>query len=217
MFDVDLLINNADAKAAGGATFDRLNPMTGEVASRAAAASAEDAVRAVDAAAAAFPAWSEMAPAARRALLNKAADLLEAARPASSRPMMARRDRLDRHVGRLQLHAGRRHAARGRRHDHADLGRDHPLQRAGQPRHGLPPAGRRGGRHRAVERAGHPGRARHRHAARLRQHGGAQGLRDVPRHAPPDRRRLPRGGPARRASSTSSPTRPRTPAPWSMR
>ena len=76
MFDVDLLINNADVKAAGGATFDRLNPLTGEVASRAAAASAEDAVRAADAAAAAFPAWAEVAPAARRALLNKAADLL---------------------------------------------------------------------------------------------------------------------------------------------
>ena len=81
MFEVDLLIANAEAKAAGGATFDRLNPMTGEVASRAAASGAEDAKRAVDAAAAAFPAWSEMAPAGRRALLNKAADLLEAAGP----------------------------------------------------------------------------------------------------------------------------------------
>ena len=49
-------------------------------------------------------------------------------------------------------------------------------------------------RHRAVERAGHPRRARHRHAARLRQHGGPQGLRDVPRHAPADRRSLARRG-----------------------
>jgi acyl-CoA reductase-like NAD-dependent aldehyde dehydrogenase/ABC-type branched-subunit amino acid transport system ATPase component len=81
MFEVDLLINNAEAKAAGGATFDRLNPMTGEIASRAAASGVEDARRAVDAAAAAFPAWSEMAPAGRRALLNRAADLLEAAGP----------------------------------------------------------------------------------------------------------------------------------------
>ena len=87
MFEVDLLIANAEAKAAGGATFDRLNPMTGEVASRAAASGAEDAKRAVDAAAAAFPAWSEMAPAGRRALLNKAADLLEAAGPKFA-PMM---------------------------------------------------------------------------------------------------------------------------------
>jgi acyl-CoA reductase-like NAD-dependent aldehyde dehydrogenase len=87
MFEVDLLINNAESKAAGGATFDRLNPMTGEVASRAAASGVEDAKRAVDAAAAAFPAWSEMAPAGRRALLNKAADLLEAAGPKFA-PMM---------------------------------------------------------------------------------------------------------------------------------
>ena len=34
VFNVDLLINNAGAKAAGGATFDRLNPLTGEPASR---------------------------------------------------------------------------------------------------------------------------------------------------------------------------------------
>lgn len=79
VFDVSLMIGNADANAAGGATFNRLNPMTGEVASRAAAGGVEDARRAADAAAAAFPAWSEMGPAARRALLNKAADLLEAA------------------------------------------------------------------------------------------------------------------------------------------
>jgi vanillin dehydrogenase len=79
MIAVDLMIDNADVKATGNATFERLNPMTGEVAARAAASSADDAVRAADAAAAAFPAWSEMAPGARRALLNKAADLIEAA------------------------------------------------------------------------------------------------------------------------------------------
>ena len=79
MIAVDLMINNADVKATGNATFERLNPMTGDIAARAAASSADDAVRAADAAAAAFPAWSEMAPAARRALLNKAADLIEAA------------------------------------------------------------------------------------------------------------------------------------------
>ncbi|HEX5957539.1 MAG TPA: aldehyde dehydrogenase family protein [Hyphomicrobiaceae bacterium] len=67
MIAVDLMINNADAKAAGNATFERLNPMTGDIAARAAASSADDATRAADAAAAAFPAWAEMAPAARRA------------------------------------------------------------------------------------------------------------------------------------------------------
>ena len=88
MFDVQLLINNASVKAAGGATFDRLNPLTGEVASRAAAATPEDAVRAVEAAAAAFPAWSEVAPAARRAMLNKAADLLDG-KASEFAPLMA--------------------------------------------------------------------------------------------------------------------------------
>ena len=77
MFDVQLLIANADRQAAGGGTFDRLNPLTGEVASRAAAASIADASCAGDAAAQAFPAWSETGPGTRRALLNKAADLLE--------------------------------------------------------------------------------------------------------------------------------------------
>ena len=109
----------------------------------------------------------------------------------------------------FNVHAGRRHAARGRRHDHADRRRGHPDRQARQPRHGLPPAGRRRARHRALERAGDPGRARHRHAARLRQHRGAQGLRDQPRRASPDRPvPAPRPGSAT-ASSTSSPTRRR--------
>jgi len=88
MFSVDLLIDNASAKATGGATFDRLNPLTGEVATRAAAAGVADAVRAADAAAAAFPGWAEVAPAARRALLSKAADLL-AAKAGDFAPVMA--------------------------------------------------------------------------------------------------------------------------------
>ena len=87
VFHVDLLINNADVKATGGATFERLNPLTGEVASRAAAATPQDAIRAVDAAAAAFPAWSHVGPGQRRALLNKAADLL-ASKASAFAPMM---------------------------------------------------------------------------------------------------------------------------------
>ena len=52
--------------------------MTGEVATRAAAASIGDAIAAADAAAAAFPAWSALGPSERRAKLLKAADLLDA-------------------------------------------------------------------------------------------------------------------------------------------
>ena len=66
--------------AADGRTFDRIDPFTGEVASRAAAASVADAIAAADAAAAAFPAWAALGPSARRAMLLKAADLLDAKR-----------------------------------------------------------------------------------------------------------------------------------------
>jgi benzaldehyde dehydrogenase (NAD) len=57
-------------------TFERLNPLTGKVATKAAAFTPADAVKAADAAAAAFPAWSALGPNARRAVLNKAADEL---------------------------------------------------------------------------------------------------------------------------------------------
>ena len=77
MEEVKLLIAGRDTPAAKSATFDRLNPISGEVATRAAAATAADAKAAADAAAAAFPKWAALGPNARRALLNKAADLLE--------------------------------------------------------------------------------------------------------------------------------------------
>jgi vanillin dehydrogenase len=78
MVDVQLLIGGRDRAASGNATFTRLNPVTGDVASRAAAASAEDARAAAGAAAAAFPKWSTVGPNERRNRLLKAADLLEA-------------------------------------------------------------------------------------------------------------------------------------------
>lgn len=76
MDQVSLLINNEDIPAESSATFDRLDPLTGATATRAAAAGAADAVAAADAAAAAFPAWSATPPGERRRLLNRAADLL---------------------------------------------------------------------------------------------------------------------------------------------
>ncbi len=79
--NVALLINGADVKARNGATFDRKDPVTGEVVSTAAAASVDDVNAACDAAAAAFPAWSETGPNDRRKILLKAADMLEAKAP----------------------------------------------------------------------------------------------------------------------------------------
>lgn len=66
------------APPAPGTTFDRMNPVTGNVATTARAFSVSDANEAVEAAAAAFPAWSALGPNARRAALNKAADALGA-------------------------------------------------------------------------------------------------------------------------------------------
>ena len=66
------------APPASGTTFDRMNPVTGDVATTARAFSVSDANEAVEAAAAAFPAWSALGPNARRAALNKAADALGA-------------------------------------------------------------------------------------------------------------------------------------------
>ena len=79
--NIDLLIGGRKVAASGGATFERRNPVTGEVASVAAAATVADAKAAVDAAQAAFPKWSAMGPTARRKILNKAADILEARTP----------------------------------------------------------------------------------------------------------------------------------------
>jgi len=78
MEDIKLLIGGRDVAAARSATFNRQNPVSGEVATRAAAASVEDARAAADAAAAAFPKWSALGPSERRAKLNRAADLMEA-------------------------------------------------------------------------------------------------------------------------------------------
>ncbi len=60
------------------AMFQRLNPMTGELASEAPAATVADAKAAADRAAAAQPAWGALGPNARRAMLTKAASALEA-------------------------------------------------------------------------------------------------------------------------------------------
>jgi vanillin dehydrogenase len=77
MKSVSLLIGEKDRAAAHGRTFDRIDPMTGRIASRAAAASVADARAAADAAAAAFPRWSALGPSERRTVLLRAADLME--------------------------------------------------------------------------------------------------------------------------------------------
>jgi acyl-CoA reductase-like NAD-dependent aldehyde dehydrogenase len=75
--NIAFIVDGAAVEAEGGAVFDRKDPMTGKVATRAAAATVADVDKVVEAAAKAFESWSETGPSARRALLLKAADLME--------------------------------------------------------------------------------------------------------------------------------------------
>lgn len=89
MSALSMLINGEACQARLGATFTRLNPLDGQVATTAPAASPDDAVAAVDAAAAAFAGWSRTGPGERRALLMKAASALEAKADDFARAMAA--------------------------------------------------------------------------------------------------------------------------------
>ena len=75
---ISMLINGERTQARDGATFERRNPLDGSVATVAPAATTQDAVAAVDAAAEAFKTWSRTGPSERRALLMKASQALEA-------------------------------------------------------------------------------------------------------------------------------------------
>jgi benzaldehyde dehydrogenase (NAD) len=89
MKTIAMLINGEAVQASNGATFERKNPLDGEVATRAPAASIADALAAVDAAANAFPAWSALGPGERRALLMRAALVLEGKHAAFASAMAA--------------------------------------------------------------------------------------------------------------------------------
>jgi acyl-CoA reductase-like NAD-dependent aldehyde dehydrogenase len=75
--NISFLVDGAAMEAEGGATYERKDPMTGKVATRAAAATLADVDKVVAAASAAFETWSQTGPGLRRALLLKAADLME--------------------------------------------------------------------------------------------------------------------------------------------
>lgn len=73
--NVPLIINGQEEHLPS--TFDVISPYTNEKCWTSSSASPQDAIRAVEAADAAFPAWSQTKPAARRDVLLKTADLLE--------------------------------------------------------------------------------------------------------------------------------------------
>ena len=81
MNDIRMSIGGEKTASASGRTFERRNPLDGTIATRAPAATVQDAVTAVEAAHKAFAGWSAMGPGARRQLLLKAATALEARTP----------------------------------------------------------------------------------------------------------------------------------------
>ncbi|MBB95051.1 MAG: salicylaldehyde dehydrogenase [Rhodobacteraceae bacterium] len=78
MESLNLFIDGDHVPAEGDRRFTRDNPITGETVTQAAAASIDDATRAVDAAARAFEGWSQTGPGERRKKLLAAADSLAA-------------------------------------------------------------------------------------------------------------------------------------------
>ena len=71
------IVNGESVDAADGATYDLVNPATGEVYAAAPASKAEDVDRAMRAADAAFETWGDTTPAERQKALLKIADALE--------------------------------------------------------------------------------------------------------------------------------------------
>lgn len=89
MIELDPVAAEAGAGNSQPRTFDRLNPVTGERASTSPAADGGVASAAADAAARAFPDWAALGPNARRSVLLRAADRLEAKADAFVAAMMA--------------------------------------------------------------------------------------------------------------------------------
>ncbi|KAF2134184.1 aldehyde dehydrogenase [Dothidotthia symphoricarpi CBS 119687] len=76
VIETQLLINNELVPASDNALFDLFSPHTGELVAKVAEATPADVNTAVDAAQAAFPAWSALSPAQRGVPLKKMADLV---------------------------------------------------------------------------------------------------------------------------------------------
>ncbi len=76
MLEAKLFIGGNAVAANDAATYDRLDPISNRVATRAASASRKDALEAANSAASAFPSWSATSPGQRRDILLRAADIL---------------------------------------------------------------------------------------------------------------------------------------------
>lgn len=97
--NTQLIIDNEYRDAADGRVFQRHNPLTGALVSEGAAATASDAIAAVESAERAFALWSESGPSERRAVMLRAAEIIEKRAPEFIEAMMAE-------VGAAQAWAG---------------------------------------------------------------------------------------------------------------
>ena len=79
--DAQLILDNQPTAATGQAIFERRHPVSGEVVTRAAAATVDDALAAVESARKAFESWSATGPTERRKVLLRTADVLEEMAP----------------------------------------------------------------------------------------------------------------------------------------
>jgi acyl-CoA reductase-like NAD-dependent aldehyde dehydrogenase len=84
-----LIIDNKNRDAEGGRTFERRDPLTDDLVTEGAAASVEDAIDAVESASKAFTSWSVSGPSERRAVMLKAADIMEKRTPEFIETMMS--------------------------------------------------------------------------------------------------------------------------------
>lgn len=75
LYTVPLFLSGAEVTT--GSTFDVVSPGSGELVHKASSASVEDAVKAAESCAAAFPAWAATSPGKRRDIFLKAAEVLE--------------------------------------------------------------------------------------------------------------------------------------------
>ena len=189
IMDINLLIGGKAVPATGGATYARLNPVTGGVATRAAAATVGDAEAAALAAAEAFPAWSALGPSARRTLLLNAAARLDGRAGDFATAML---EEIGATPGWAHFNVGLaagilREAAAMTTQIHGEV---IPSDRPGTLAMGIrQPAGVRAGNC-PLERPGDLGHPCSRHAVGLRQYGGVEGIRDLPGDPPADRRRI---------------------------
>ncbi len=79
--DTGMLVGGMNTMAESGELFERRNPISQEVVTRAAAGRKVDVDNAVESAGAAFKVWSKVGPTERRTILLKAADLFDEAAP----------------------------------------------------------------------------------------------------------------------------------------